>query len=138
MCYTVVALPLGHLNFIILKKLFPDLFINKNPRDFQCEICHLSKQPRQNFQSQTYKMSKPFSMIHSDVWGPSRIKNISGDRWFVSFIDDHTRLTWVFLMKEKSEVGEIFKRFHNMIKTQFQTTIQIFRTDNGREYLTIS
>ena len=73
-------------------------------------------------------------MIHSDVWGPSRIKNISGDRWFVSFIDDHTRLTWVFLMKEKSEVGEIFKRFHNMIKTQFQTTIQIFHIDNGREY----
>jgi len=84
---------LGHLNFVSLKKLFLDLFINKNPRDFQCEICHLSKQPKQNFQSQTYKMSKPFSMIHSDVWGPFRIKNISGDRWFVSFIGDHTRLT---------------------------------------------
>ncbi|RVW88140.1 Retrovirus-related Pol polyprotein from transposon RE1 [Vitis vinifera] len=39
----------------------------------------------------------------SDIWGPSRVHNISGARWFVSFVDDHTRVTWVFLMKEKSE-----------------------------------
>ena len=54
-------------------------------------------------------------MIHSDIWGPSRIKNVTGTRWFVSFIDDHTRLTWVFLMKEKSETGQIFKKFKHMI-----------------------
>ncbi|RVX21434.1 Retrovirus-related Pol polyprotein from transposon RE1 [Vitis vinifera] len=41
-----------------------------------------------------------------DIWVPSRIKNISGSRWFVTFIDDHTRLTWIFLMMDKSE-GEV-------------------------------
>ena len=58
-------------------------------------------------------------MIHSDMWGPSRKNNITGARWFVSFVDDHTRLTWVFPMKEKYEVGQIFQNFNSMIQTQF-------------------
>jgi len=68
------------------------------------------------------------------VRGPSKINNITGSRWFVTFIDDHTRTTWVFLMKEKSEVGQIFEYFHNMVRMQFQANIQVLITNNGREY----
>ena len=125
---------LGHPNFLYLKKIFPALFGNKNPEYFQCEICQLSKHTRQAYPNQFYKTSHPFSIIHSDVWGPSRVSNITGARWFVSFIDDHTRITWIFLMKEKSEVTQIFKNFNKMIQNQFQTKIQILRTDNGKEY----
>ena len=81
-----------------------------------------------------YMPSKPFSLIHSDIWGPSRVRNISGTRWFITFIDDHTRNTWIYLLKEKSEATSSFKTFNSMIKTQFQTQIQVFRTDKGREY----
>ena len=73
-------------------------------------------------------------MIHSDVWVPSRIKNVTSTRWFVSFVDDHTGITWLFLMKEKSEVGPIFRKFNTMIQTQFQTKIQVLKSDNAREY----
>ena len=45
------------------------------------------------------KSSHPFHMIHSDIWGPSTIPNVSGTRWFVSLIDDCTRVTWIFLNK---------------------------------------
>ena len=124
---------LGHPNVMYLKHLFPSLF-NKNPKSFECEICQLSKQVRSHFPIQPYKASSPFSMIHSDIWGPSRIKNVTGTRWFVSFIDDHTRLTWVFLMKEKSKTGQIFKNFKNMIQTQFQSKIQILKSDNAMDY----
>ncbi|KAL5851107.1 hypothetical protein ACOSQ3_006225 [Xanthoceras sorbifolium] len=116
---------LGHPNFMYLEKLFPSLFKNKSFKNFQCEICHLSKHIRN---------SHPFSMIHSDIWGPSRIKNITGAKWFISFIDDHTRISWVFLMKEKSEAGHIFQTFNKMIQTQFKTTIQVLKTDNAKEY----
>ena len=37
-------------------------------------------------------------------------------------------------MKEKSEVGPIFKRFHNMIQNEFQAKVKIFRFDNAWEY----
>ena len=91
---------LGHPNFMYLEKLFPSLFINKNSKSFGCEICQFSKHTRSSYASISYKPSRPFVMIHSDVWGPSRVKNITGTRWFVSFVDDHTRLTWLFLMKK--------------------------------------
>ena len=35
----------------------------------------------------------PFSLIHNDIWGPYRVPSISGARWFVSFIDDCTRVS---------------------------------------------
>ncbi|RVW28120.1 Retrovirus-related Pol polyprotein from transposon TNT 1-94 [Vitis vinifera] len=84
-----------------------------------------------------YKPSTVFSLVHSDVWGPSRIKNISGTRWFVTFVDD-TRVTWVFLMKEKSEVGHIFQTFNLMVQNQFNSKIQVLKSDNAKEYFTSS
>lgn len=125
---------LGHPNFLYLSKMFPSLFINKNPLSFDCEICQFAKHTRNSYSRLTYKPSKPFSLIHSDVWGPSRVNTLTEKRWFISFIDDHTRLTWVFLMKSKSEVSEIFQKFHCMINTQFQTQIQTLKTDNGKEF----
>lgn len=84
---------------------------------------------------QPYQSSKPFLMIHSDIWGPHREKNVSVARWFVTFIDDHSRVCWVFLMKQKSDVQIIIPQFYKMVEAKFQTKIQILRTDNGREYV---
>ncbi|KAL4560354.1 hypothetical protein LXL04_032504 [Taraxacum kok-saghyz] len=72
--------------------------------------------------------------ISSSFNGPSRVKNVSGARWFVTFIDDHTRVTWVFLMKDKSEVGPLFQQFHKMVQTQFSTKIRVLKSDNAKEY----
>lgn len=67
--------------------------------------------------------------------GASCVKNIiSRTRSFITFIDDHTRISWVYLLKEKSKVTKIFYSFHSMLKNQFQTSIQVLRTNNGCEY----
>lgn len=67
---------LGHPNFLYLQKLYPSLF-NKNSRNFQSEICQLSKHTRNSYTIQPYKSSHPLSLIHSDVWGDSRFNNIT-------------------------------------------------------------
>ena len=87
-----------------------------------------------SYKIKDYFPSSPFYMIHSDVWGPSKIHTLNGKRWFVTFIDDHTRLCWMYLMKSKSDVAQIFKEFYTFIETQFQTKINILKTDNGTEY----
>lgn len=125
---------MGHPNFLYLEKLFPKLFINKSAKDFKCEICQLGKHTRSVYPSIPYHLSKPFVLIHSDIWGASTVSNISGARWFVTFIDDHSRLTWVFLMKNKSDVERIFQAFNNMIQTQFNIKIQVLQSDNAKEY----
>ena len=73
-------------------------------------------------------------MIHSDIWGPSTIPNIFGSHWFVSLIDDCTRVTWIFLIKQKYDVSSVVLDFHSMIQNQFGVKIKIFRSDNAREY----
>nr|KYP41061.1 Retrovirus-related Pol polyprotein from transposon TNT 1-94 [Cajanus cajan] len=112
---------LGHPNVQYLRYLFPMLFMNKNQLSFKCESCELAKHHRAIFPPQPYKTSEPFTMIHSDIWGPSRITTMSGKCWFITFIDDHTRVTWVFLLQEKSDVTLVFKKIYHMILTQFQT-----------------
>lgn len=54
--------------------------------------------------------------------------------WFVTFIDDHTRLCWVYLMSEISDIENLFKNFYTMVETQFQTKIGILHSDNGTKY----
>lgn len=74
-------------------------------------------------------------IIHFDVWGPSSDVSISGYRWFATFIDCFSRVTWVYLLHHRSGVFSCFKIFHKMIATQFDAKILILRTDNGREYV---
>ncbi|CAL5365889.1 unnamed protein product [Camellia sinensis] len=126
---------LGHPSFHLLKHLFPSSFANHHVSDFLCESCQLGKQHRASFAPSLNKSLVPFSLIHSDVWGPSRVLSVKGHRWFVTFIDDFSRATWVYLMKDKSEVFSVFRTFHKMICTQFGATIKIFRSDNGGEYI---
>lgn len=76
-----------------------------------------------------------FHLVHSDVWGPAPIVGGNGFKYFVTFIDDCTRMTWVYFLKHKSEVFDKFILFLNLVKTQFQTTIKILRSDNGGEFV---
>ena len=55
-------------------------------------------------------------------------------KWFITFMDDHIRLCWVYLLTDKNEVRSVFMNVHSMIQTQFHTKIQILRTDNGTKY----
>jgi len=75
----------------------------------------------------------PLFRFHSDIWDPSRISSM-GYRYFVTFIDEFSRCTWIFLMKEQSEIWSILTSFVNEIKTQFGKTIKIPRNDNAKEY----
>ena len=75
---------LGHPSFVYLKKLSPSLFINKDALSFHCDTCHFAKHTRTHHPIHLYKPSRLFSLIHSDVWGSSRVNNVIGVRWFVT------------------------------------------------------
>ncbi|CAL9016092.1 unnamed protein product, partial [Prunus brigantina] len=103
--------------------------------DFTCDTCILAKSHRVPYPLSTNKCTTPFTLIHSDVWGPSPITAPFGVRWFVTFIDDCTRMTWLYLLKNKNEVFSRFQSFHKQMKTHFNAQIQILRSDNGGEFV---
>lgn len=75
---------LWHPSFIYLKALHPHLFMNKDIHSFRYEHCICAKQFRKHYPIQPYKSSKPFHLIHDDIWGPTHSSNLSGTRWFIS------------------------------------------------------
>lgn len=124
---------LGHVPFPMLKKIFP-LFCHLDVSKFCCEPCEFAKHHRVSFPISNTKSVTPFVIIHTDVWGPSRVVGLFGFRWFVTFIDDCSRVTWVYLMKDKSDVFSCFQTFHKMVLNQFDARVKIVRSDNGGEY----
>ena len=107
-----------------MKKLFPSLFAYFDVSSFQCDVFELAKSHRASFPLTLNKSPTPFMIIHFDVWGPSKFATLDGSRWFVTFIDDCTRMTWVCLMKSKSKVNLLFKIF---IKWFVVSTMHRFR-----------
>ena len=78
--------------------------------------------------------SKPLDVIHSDVWGPTEHASMLGSRFYVTFVDDHTRKVWVYFMKSKGEVFEHFKRFKIMVEKEIGLLIKCLHSDGGGEY----
>ncbi|KAI0499673.1 hypothetical protein KFK09_017881 [Dendrobium nobile] len=98
-----------------------------------CNSCKASKSHKLPFPISNSKSSSLFELVHSDVWGPAPISS-QGFTYFVLFIGDYSRYTWIFPMFTKSEAIHKFKQFHMLVKTQFNQNIKILRTDGGDEY----
>lgn len=124
---------LGHLPLNIMSLMFPNKFSNKT--SIQCEVCTLAKHHRASYPVSNHHSSTIFELVHTDVWGPTKTASHFGFRYFISFIDDFSRTTWLYLMKSRDEVPHIVLQFHNMIATQFGVQIKTFRSDNAKEYM---
>src|SRR4051812_37980807 len=83
----------------------------------KCEACHLAKKTSVSFSTSNHASSECFELIHSDVWGPSRVSSISGYSYYICFINDFSRYTWVYLMRHRSEVFQIYTDYTNLILT---------------------
>ena len=107
-----------------------------NDAKITCETCIQAKSHRASFPLSMNKSNTiHFSLIYSDVWGPTPWFDESGIKWFVTFIDDCTRMTWLYMMKHKNEVFKIFQVFHRMVHTQFSAKIQVLRSENRGKYV---
>ena len=75
----------------------------------------------------------PFELVFSDVWGPAPT-SVGRHEYYVSFIDDFSKYVWIYLLKKKSDVYQVFLNFQNFVERQFQCKIKTMQTDWGGEY----
>ena len=73
-------------------------------------------------------------LVDSDVFGPMKVPSLGKSMYYVSFIDDFSRSTWICFLKKKSEVCDRFKEFKALVENQTEKKIKVLRTDNGGEF----
>lgn len=126
----------GHVNYQRIQSmaasgLIPLSSMSVTQESHGCVTFQLSKNVKLPFSNSQTRCTAPLNMIHTYVWGPAPVASSSGSFDFVTFIEDYSRVTWVFIFKRKSDV---FERNSFINRTQFERLIRIIRSDNGGSY----
>ena len=98
----------------------------------RCKECIECEQARSSFNKYLpTKAIEKFNIIHFDVCGLMQVETPGDNRYFISFIDDLTIKVWVYMVKGKHEVLEVFRRFKCLVEKQSGKVIKILRTNGG-------
>jgi transposase InsO family protein len=99
------------------------------------EGCVLGKQSRLFFPSGTSWRAKAPLQLHTDICGPlDPISFFGGNKYFITFIDDFSRKSWVYFLKEKSSALVVFKNFKALAEAKSNCKLVAVRSDRGGEY----
>lgn len=74
-----------------------------------------------------------FDLLHCDIWGPYHIPSHSGHKYFFTLVDDCSRFTCIYLLRQKFDAVTVIPHFFNMVTTRFNATINTFRSNNAPE-----
>jgi hypothetical protein len=95
-----------------------------------CDAYQQGKSHQLPYPRSTSLSSRPLELVFSDVWGPAPT-SVGHQNYYVSFIDDHSKFIWIYLLRHKSEVFQRFKDFQNLVGRQFGHKIRTMQTDWG-------
>jgi transposase InsO family protein len=106
-------------------------------KDRICSACQVGKKvgahhPHKNIMT----TERSLELLHMDLFGLIAYISISGSKYCLVIVDDYSRFTWVFFLREKSQTQETLKRIELfwIWQNEFGLRIKKFRSDNGMEF----
>lgn len=129
----------AHLNFQGLHVLHAQNMVIGLPRVKKvqhCEDCVFGKLKRLTSKTgRSWRAKHKLYLVHADVCGPMQNESNGGNMYFLLFVDDYSRMSWVYVLKFKHEVLTCFKNFLALVERQSGKKLKILRTNKGREFL---
>ena len=134
---------LGHMNYRDLKVLDRLNVVRGLPKlgkkvEGVCGPCQQGKQTKSVHKKGKYLSTKePLELLHMDLMGPIQTESLGGRRYILVVVDDFSRFTWTYFLREKSEAFEKFKMLCVKIqneKTSHIKSIKKIRSDHGKEF----
>jgi hypothetical protein len=106
------------------------------PREYRdvCRGCALGNFTKASFPSSDARSVGILDLVHMDVCWPMPRKCLSGCEYYLTFIDDYSRKTWIYFLKTKSKVFKRFREFRAFVENQSGKRIKVLRSDNEGEY----
>ena len=133
---------LGHPHSRILHKILSTLTNSKSATLTQtsslfCDACQLGKLHNASFPHSSSHATTPLELVHSDIWGLSPLSSSEGFMYYIQFLDDYSRYTWLFPLRTKAEVKSIFIKFHHLAERQFGYKLKCLQSDQGGEFIAL-
>jgi transposase InsO family protein len=129
---------LAHLNAFDIKRLGLHAGNTKEAYINTCKVCIKAKSFKMPFKKnkRAPREKIPLKLVHADVKGPMETIGLEGGKYYVTFIDDCTDMTMVYVLKTRAEVFACFKDFEAMASNHFDgKRIGRLRIDNGGEFI---
>jgi hypothetical protein len=118
----------------ILSKMVTGLLNIQGEHDGVCKGCALDKNTKGSFTSSDNRSKGILDIIHFDVCRQMIVLFLGNFIYYVLFINDYSRKTWIYLLKAKDEVFNKFQEFKALVENISGRKIKILRSDNGGEY----
>ena len=101
-----------------------------------CRGCALRNYTNTAFPISDSRSTRILDLIHSDLCGPMSSVSLRGYEYYVTFIDYHSKKTWIYFLKSKKseEVLQRFQEFKALVENKIGRKIQALRSNNGGEY----
>jgi len=126
---------MNHLNKLISNDLVIGLPKLKFEKEHVCEACQKGKQTRKSFKLKIFvSTSKPFELLHMDLFGPSRTMSIGGNLYALVVVDDFSRYTLTIFLHSKGETYSEFKNLAKRLQNTCCRNIGAIRSDHGGEF----
>lgn len=98
-----------------------------------CHSCPLGKSSKLPFKLSESVSTFPLQLVHSDVWS-SPFSSVQGFKYYLIFIDDYSHYSWLFPMRFKHEVFNLFVQFKQYVENLLSAKIKSFQSDGGGEF----
>ncbi|XP_057811672.1 uncharacterized mitochondrial protein AtMg00300-like [Salvia miltiorrhiza] len=123
---------LGHPGTYALAKVCKSLKTHFHISELNfCEACKLGKLHQKSHITQAVTSKAPFDLVYSDLWGPAHTPSTNGYKYYIAFVDDYSRYTWIFPLTLKSEAALVVHQFLAHIMCLFKLPVKALQTDWG-------
>ncbi|KAF2892764.1 hypothetical protein ILUMI_13408 [Ignelater luminosus] len=131
---------LGHINFNNLEKMCKNEVLDGLPKEIEseylkCATCIENKMHNLPFHNNRRRAEDILEIVHTDLNGPHQTTGYEGEKYFLTFIDDYSKLTKVYCIQTKTEVFDCLVQYVNKIQNLTGKMIKELRCDNGKEYI---
>lgn len=130
---------LGHINFSYLNILCTQQLLEGIPNKLEskfmkCKTCIENKMHNLPFKNNRTRAADVLEIVHTDVCGSFKTAGLNGERYFVSFVDDYSKIAKVYCIKTKDEVFDCLVQFINESENLTGKKVKVLRCDNGKEF----
>lgn len=130
---------LGHPSLPILKILVSKFSLPTShsvQHHLPCSDCFIYKSHKLLFHSNTITSTFPLEYLYTDVW-QSPIIFVDNFRYYLVIVDHYTQYTWLYPLKQKSQVKETFITFKVLVENKFNRPIGTLYSENGGEFIAL-